>query len=166
MSKDSPSTKVAEATVPPTFEQADWDALTSTQQCPFLNRKCLKNRKSEPELTIGTCTMTYGRKPPVPVMICPFRLLERSRFLLTASISSAFTSQVTNYESSPNLQYPAAASIIVLCPFVTVSQGTSSALNSRRLTPRAPCGPNDSDSSKSMELMSRPIMQPHRNPLA
>ncbi|MGO8900159.1 MAG: NotI family restriction endonuclease [Isosphaeraceae bacterium] len=79
MSKDSLSTKVAELYGSPTFEQADWDALTSTRQCPFLDRKCLKNRKNEPELTIGTCTMTYGRKPPVPVMICPFRLLERSQ---------------------------------------------------------------------------------------
>lgn len=50
----------------------------AAQHCPFLQRKCLKNRKSEPEITIGTCTMMYGR-PPRPVMICPFRLLERSQ---------------------------------------------------------------------------------------
>jgi hypothetical protein len=50
----------------------------AAQQCPFLNRKCLKNRKSEPEITIGTCTMTYGRVAQA-VMICPFRLLERSQ---------------------------------------------------------------------------------------
>ncbi|MEW6106241.1 MAG: NotI family restriction endonuclease [Bacillota bacterium] len=48
------------------------------QRCPFLDRKCLKSRKSEPKITIGTCTMIYGRQPQ-PVMICPFRLLERSQ---------------------------------------------------------------------------------------
>ncbi|HUY33560.1 MAG TPA: NotI family restriction endonuclease [Pirellulales bacterium] len=71
-------TKVAELYGLPTFQEADWIAVTTAQQCPFLSRKCLKNRKSEPDLTIGTCTMTYGRVLN-PVMICPFRLLERSR---------------------------------------------------------------------------------------
>jgi hypothetical protein len=71
-------TKVAELYGLPTFQVADWLAVTTSQQCPFLGRKCLKNRKSEPDLTIGTCTMTYGRTAN-PVMICPFRLLERSQ---------------------------------------------------------------------------------------
>lgn len=34
--------------------------------------------KSQPEVTIGTCTMIYGRQAR-PVMICPFRFLERSQ---------------------------------------------------------------------------------------
>jgi hypothetical protein len=78
MTKAAASTKVAELYGLPTFEPADWKAVVAGQQCPFLNRKCLKNRKSEPEITIGTCTMIYGRQPQ-PVMICPFRLLERSQ---------------------------------------------------------------------------------------
>src|SRR5258706_3643945 len=53
-----------------------WPAVISAQQCPFLGRKCLKNRKSEPEVTIGSCTVAYGKQLN-PVMICPFRLLER-----------------------------------------------------------------------------------------
>jgi hypothetical protein len=69
-------TKVTELYGLPTFHSADWQDVATAQRCPFLNRKCLKNRKSEPEITIGTCTMTYGR-PSRPVMICPFRLLER-----------------------------------------------------------------------------------------
>jgi hypothetical protein len=71
-------TKVGELYGLPTFQPADWKSVAAIQQCPFLNRKCLKNRKSEPELTIGTCTMIYGKKPE-PIMICPFRLLERSQ---------------------------------------------------------------------------------------
>jgi hypothetical protein len=78
MSKAAPETKVAELYGLPTVRPADWKAVASAQQCPFLNRRCLKNRKSAPEITIGTCTMTYGRRL-LPVMICPFRLLERSQ---------------------------------------------------------------------------------------
>jgi hypothetical protein len=78
MTKAASSSKVAELYGFPTFQSADWKALAAAQHCPFLNRKCLKNRKSEPEITIGTCTMAYGRQLR-PVMICPFRLLERSQ---------------------------------------------------------------------------------------
>jgi len=78
MSKPSPPTKVAELYGLSTLGPADWKTVAGGQQCPFLNRKCLKNRKSEPHITIGTCTMLYGRMPQ-PVMICPFRLLERSQ---------------------------------------------------------------------------------------
>jgi len=78
MKRAPTSTKVAELYGSPTFQPADWKGAVGRQQCPFLNRKCLKNRKSEPQLTIGTCAMVYGRQPR-PVMICPFRLLERSQ---------------------------------------------------------------------------------------
>jgi len=71
-------TKVAELYGLPTGQPADWPKVVTDQHCPFLNRKCLKNRKSQPEVTIGTCTMNYGRDAQ-PVMICPFRLLERSQ---------------------------------------------------------------------------------------
>lgn len=76
MTKDLPETKVTELYGLPTFQSADWKSVAQEQECPFLNRKCLKNRKSEPEVTIGTCTMSYSRQPQ-PVMICPFRLLQR-----------------------------------------------------------------------------------------
>ena len=78
MKRPAPATKVAELYGLPTFQPADWKDVAAAQQCPFLSRKCLKNRKSRPEITIGTCTMTYGRQER-PVMICPFRLLERSQ---------------------------------------------------------------------------------------
>ena len=78
MTRAASPTKVTELYGFPTFQPADWKAVAAAQHCPFLNRKCLKNRKSEPETTIGSCTMTYGR-PSQPVMICPFRLLERNQ---------------------------------------------------------------------------------------
>ena len=72
----APLTKIAELYGLPSFQPADWKAVAAVQHCPFLNRKCLKNRKSAPEVTIGTCTMIHSRQMQT-VMICPFRLLER-----------------------------------------------------------------------------------------
>jgi len=71
-------TKVAELYGNPTNQLRSWGDIASNQSCPFLSRKCLKNRKSEPDITIGTCTVSYGREAR-NVIICPFRLLERSQ---------------------------------------------------------------------------------------
>ncbi|MGR6778513.1 NotI family restriction endonuclease [Moritella viscosa] len=59
-------------------KDVDWVELLNSQQCSYLNRKCVKNRKSEPEKTIGTCSVTYG-KGNNNVIICPHRLLERKQ---------------------------------------------------------------------------------------
>jgi len=71
-------TKVSELFGIPTEASGDvdWKAIASAQQCPFLMRKCLKIRKSQPNIAIGTCIVGYGREPK-DVIICPFRLLER-----------------------------------------------------------------------------------------
>lgn len=78
MSKSDSGTRIAELYGLPTDRGDDWAAVVGSQNCPFLGRKCLKNRKSEAEVTIGTCTMRYGRSP-APIMICPFRLLEHRK---------------------------------------------------------------------------------------
>ena len=59
-----------------TGSDADWPSIVQAQQCPFLQRKCLKNRKSSPDITIGSCMIAAG-KGGAKTMICPFRLLER-----------------------------------------------------------------------------------------
>jgi hypothetical protein len=71
-------TKIAELFGLPTVAPPPqgWAAVVAAQACPFLNRKCLKIRKSDPTQTIGTCTLRQG-KIGEPVMICPHRLLER-----------------------------------------------------------------------------------------
>lgn len=61
-----------------TGQAVDWKAVVADQHCPFLDRRCQKIRKSDPRITIGTCTVSHGT-PPGPAMICPFRLLERSQ---------------------------------------------------------------------------------------
>jgi hypothetical protein len=82
MTKDAPetprlpATKVAELYGLPTFLPADWKTVVPAEHCPFLGRTCRKTRKSDPTITIGTCTMLHGRQKR-PVIICPFRLLER-----------------------------------------------------------------------------------------
>lgn len=71
-------TKVAELYGLPSTQPADWRAVATSQLCPFLDRKCLKNRKSTSKITIGTCSMLVG-KGKLPAIICPFRFLERSQ---------------------------------------------------------------------------------------
>jgi hypothetical protein len=71
-------TKVAELYGLPSTQPADWCAVATSQACPFLDRKCLKNRKSASNLTIGTCSMLVGQGK-LPAIICPFRFLERSQ---------------------------------------------------------------------------------------
>ena len=55
---------------------ADWNTVVSAQQCPFLGKRCYKVRKSVPDMSIGPCTVFYG-KDKAPIIICPARLLER-----------------------------------------------------------------------------------------
>jgi hypothetical protein len=55
-----------------------WKHFVATQGCPYLKRQCTKTRKSEPEVSIGTCSVSHGKKL-MPVVICPIRLLERNQ---------------------------------------------------------------------------------------
>lgn len=50
-----------------------WAAVVEAQECPFLERTCVKTRKSESSVAIGTCTVRYGHDH-APIMICPHRL--------------------------------------------------------------------------------------------
>lgn len=54
----------------------DWAAVVERQQCPFVAKKCFKVRKSQPEVAIGTCTVTHKGRP---VVICPKRFTERQQ---------------------------------------------------------------------------------------
>lgn len=56
----------------------DWPRIVRDQQCPFLGKRCYKVRKSDPDTSIGTCTVLYGRLRE-PILICPARLLNRGQ---------------------------------------------------------------------------------------
>jgi len=55
-----------------------WQAIVNEQRCPFINGKCFKVRKSDPQRSIGTCSVRYG-KAERPILICPARLKERQQ---------------------------------------------------------------------------------------
>lgn len=59
----------------------NWQRIATQCRCPFLGRQCLKNRKSDPSVLIGTCSVGYGRNE-MPVIICPHRLLERRQIFV------------------------------------------------------------------------------------
>ncbi len=61
-----------------TKANVDWQNVVIEQQCPYLKKRCIKVRKSEPEISIGTCTVNYG-KSATPIIICPHRLSERKQ---------------------------------------------------------------------------------------
>ena len=63
-------------------KEVDWKTLIGEQQCPYLGRKCVKIRKSQPDVSIGTCSVIHGAKSNVGVIICPHRLLERKQIFL------------------------------------------------------------------------------------
>jgi hypothetical protein len=65
-----------------TQSDVDWSTIITQQHCTYLNRKCVKVRKSEPEIAIGTCSVLYGRQAPKAIIICPFRLLERHQVFM------------------------------------------------------------------------------------
>jgi len=65
-------------------EGIDWPSVVEGQQCPFSHKKCFKTRKSEPDISIGTCTVlasvtTEAGRSMEPVMICPNRLIDRQK---------------------------------------------------------------------------------------
>lgn len=48
------------------------------QKCPYVSKRCYKIRKSEPEISIGTCTVNYGKEAK-NIIICPNRLLQKKQ---------------------------------------------------------------------------------------
>lgn len=62
-------------------ESVNWNEVLTAQHCGYLNKKCIKVRKSEPSISIGTCTVQYG-KDDQEVIICPHRLIEKRKIFL------------------------------------------------------------------------------------
>ena len=58
-----------------------WRSLVREQKCPYLDRTCIKIRKSQPDISIGTCSVRHGRAKR-PMIICPVRLLERKKIFV------------------------------------------------------------------------------------
>jgi len=56
----------------------DWSSVGAEQSCAYLGRKCIKVRKSQPDISIGTCSVRYGAQSKSAI-ICPHRFLERGQ---------------------------------------------------------------------------------------
>ena len=53
----------------------DWSQHVEDAFCPYLQRTCVKTRKSRSDETIGTCTVFNGRDF-TPAIICPHRFID------------------------------------------------------------------------------------------
>ena len=62
-------------------ESVNWNDVLTAQHCGYLNKKCIKVRKSEPSISIGTCTVQYGKENQ-EVIICPHRLIEKRQIFI------------------------------------------------------------------------------------
>lgn len=79
----NPSSRITELFGFPTSDQSvEWPTVVSRQACPFTESRCVKTRKSQPEVAIGTCTVVPGRSSTTSLVICPNRLLARQQIFL------------------------------------------------------------------------------------
>lgn len=60
----------------------DWPSLVADQACTYLGRTCLKVRKSQPDVAIGSCVVAQSARNAAPVVVCPYRFLERGQIFL------------------------------------------------------------------------------------
>lgn len=63
-------------------QEVEWEQIANKQYCSYLDKKCVKVRKSQPEISIGTCSVRHGVKNPKDVVICPHRFLERNQIFM------------------------------------------------------------------------------------
>lgn len=59
----------------------NWAHIVNMQQCRYSGKRCFKVRKSQSEISIGTCTVQCGREAK-DVIICPNRLTERNQIFV------------------------------------------------------------------------------------
>lgn len=64
-----------------TPHRVNWQKIVNKQLCPFTGTRCFKVRKSAPDISIGTCSVRYGRDAK-DIIICPNRFLERRQVFL------------------------------------------------------------------------------------
>ena len=62
-------------------QKANWEKVVGQQNCPYTKKRGFKVRKSEPDASIGTCTVEYGKENN-PIIICPHRLIEKQQIFI------------------------------------------------------------------------------------
>lgn len=84
-----------------------WKSLIKSQQCRFSGKRCFKVRKSQADVSIGTCTVQYGADNK-DVIICPNRLLERKQ-IFTDSVG---ISKLLGLNADANIGFEEIAKIL------------------------------------------------------
>lgn len=59
-------------------DNVKWKDVVKKQHCRYSNKRCFKVRKSQANISIGTCTVQYGQENK-DIIICPHRLTERKQ---------------------------------------------------------------------------------------
>lgn len=62
-------------------DSVNWEELLKSQYCGYLGKRCIKVRKSSPEISIGTCSVKYGVYNN-DIIICPHRLIEKRKIFV------------------------------------------------------------------------------------
>lgn len=144
--------------------EIDWRRVVAKQECPFLGKRCYKVRKSNPEISIGTCTVLYGHKDPEPIIICPTRLIERRQIFVDCLHLLIAHEPGNELHLSRKSAFRVAASTMFSFLRKRAKFGTSWASNYRRSTPPERYGRNDSVCSRSWALRAEAMgKSPQRN---
>lgn len=69
-------------TIPTHRRDITWDEVVTKHYCSYLERECVKCRKSQPDISIGTCSVEHGAKSVKNAIICPHRFLERKQIFM------------------------------------------------------------------------------------
>ncbi len=143
----------------------DWATIVKQQQCPFLAKRCYKVRKSESNISIGTCTVLYGRTSE-PIIICPTRLIERRQIFIDC------LHLLTTHEPGNELHIISEISVpggTVDYFLVSVRDGRVRDLvgiELQTLDTQELCGPNASGFSGSLVSRAVTMLRRRTNPLA
>lgn len=77
------TSRILELFTIPTFrEEVDWGEVVEKHYCSYLEKGCVKCRKSQPDIAIGTCSVQHGRRETKHAIICPHRFLERKQVFM------------------------------------------------------------------------------------
>lgn len=87
-----------------TSDHANLVRAIESQQCPYLARRCVKQRKSDPHQTIGACTVAYQGSS---LIICPHRFITANQiFQDCVNLIAASPRPVSDYYIVPEVKMP------------------------------------------------------------
>lgn len=126
-------------------EGPDWGSVVRQQLCPYIRAACIKTRKSQPEVAIGTCCVSYGREQR-RLVICPNRLLRGAQVILDCARYLRFHEPSNDLHLVPEVSVPGGSVDYFL---VSVAKGAVQDLSGsscKRLTRQERFGRPDSAS--------------------